>query len=67
MSASWCAERSNGNQAEESKDSIMLAIPTIRVLRSVSGADEELEAEVLLGCEILQMQKDDKSKVNWEW
>lgn len=42
----------------------MLAIPTIRVLRSVSGADEELEAEVLLGCEILQMQKDDKSEVN---
>lgn len=40
----------------------MLAIPTTRVLRSVSGADEELGAEVLLGCEILQTQKD-KSKV----
>lgn len=53
--ASWCADRSSGNQAEESKDSTMLAIPTVRVLRSVSGADEELidEAGALLGCEIL--------------
>lgn len=33
----------------------MLAIPTVRVLRSVSGADEEVveEAAVLLGCDIL--------------
>lgn len=55
-SASWCAERSSGNQAEESKERTMLAIPTVRVLRSVSGADEEVveEAAVLLGCDILQ-------------
>lgn len=54
-SASWCAERSSGNQAEESKERTMLAIPTVRVLRSVSGADEEVveEAAVLLGCDIL--------------
>lgn len=33
----------------------MLAIPTIRVLRSASGADEELEeAGVLLDCDILK-------------
>lgn len=54
-SASWCADRSSGNQAEESKESTMLAIPTVRVLRSVSGVDEEVfeEAEALLGCERL--------------
>lgn len=36
----------------------MLAIPTVRVLRSVSGADEEVveEAAVLLGCDILQIR-----------
>lgn len=44
----------------------MLAIPTIRVLRSASGAAAELEAGVLLGCDTLQKQKDDKSKVDWE-
>lgn len=33
----------------------MLAIPTIRVLRSASGADAELEAGVLLGCDILNV------------
>lgn len=42
----------------------MLAIPTIRVLRSASGADEEPEeAGALLGCDILQKQKDNESKV----
>lgn len=56
ISASWCAERSSGNQAEESKERTMLAIPTVRVLRSVSGADEEVveEAGALLGCDKLQ-------------
>lgn len=57
-SASWCADRSRGNQAEDSKERTMLAIPTVRVLRSVSGADEEVveEAAVLLGCDILQIR-----------
>lgn len=34
----------------------MLAIPTVRVLRSMSGADEEVveEAAALLGCERLR-------------
>lgn len=34
----------------------MLAIPTVRVLRSVSGADEEVfeEAGAVLGCDKLQ-------------
>ncbi len=34
----------------------MFAIPTVRLLRSVSGADDEVveEAEALLGCDILQ-------------
>lgn len=33
----------------------MLAIPTVRVLRSVSGADEVVEeAGALLGCDTLQ-------------
>lgn len=56
ISASWCAERSSGNQAEESKERITLAIPTVRLLRSVSGPDEELaeEAEAPLGCDKLQ-------------
>lgn len=33
-----------------------MAIPTVRVLRSVSGVDEEVfeEAEALLGCERLR-------------
>lgn len=54
-SASWCAERSSGNQAEESNERTMLAIPTVRVLRSVSGADEVVEeAGALLGCDTLQ-------------
>ena len=39
--ASWWAERSRGNQAEVSRDSTMLAMPTVRVLRSGSGAEEE--------------------------
>lgn len=54
--ASWCADRSSGNQAEESKESTMLAIPTVKVLRSVSGADEVVfeEADALLGCERLK-------------
>lgn len=56
ISASWCAERSSGNQAEESKERTMLAIPTVRVLRSESGADEDVveEAGALLGCDKLQ-------------
>lgn len=55
-SASWCAERSSGNQAEESKERTMLAIPTVRLLRSISGADEELaeDAEALMDCDKLQ-------------
>lgn len=54
-SASWCAERSSGNQAEDNKESTVLAIPTVRVLRSASGADEVVEeAGALLGCDKLQ-------------
>lgn len=35
-----------------------MAIPTVRVLRSESGADEELdEAGTLLGCDTLQSQE----------
>ncbi len=41
---------------EESKDSTMFAIPTVRLLRSASGADDEVveEDEALLGWDTLQ-------------
>lgn len=56
-SASWCAERSSGNQAEESNDSTILAVPTVSVLRSGSTEDVEEEAGVLPGCDTLQRQR----------
>lgn len=57
-SASWCAERSSGNKAEDSKDKTILAIPTVNVLRSASEADEVVEeAGVLLGCDTLQSKR----------
>lgn len=39
----------------------MLAIPTVKLLRSLSGADEELaeDAGALLGCDKLQGREKD--------